>query len=212
MQFRELVAAVYEKPSAFVEPLDPIYLGAFFYGYKMVNLAIDDPLQELMARFTGPSQADAWSRAYLHFSPSEAFDRLLTELLVILGRWDKNQFEEGPYARESCMTAIVHACKQGRLGMALGETSVLWLANYSKGFIAALNAWNTEQATVQEKELAQFESWLQVQYAEHQAPWHRIIRVYKGGSQNGVEQFVDLWNEWIDSTKVDKRSACNSRE
>ncbi len=197
MQLSELVVAIRQDPRAFIEPVDPNHLDAFFVGYKYVNMALHKPLKKLTKRFAGASGAVSFTRAYLRFEPTEAIDRLMKELEDILVKLPLDAFEEGPVAREPPVALVVRCAQDGgRIGMAIGEPTILWLFNYVQGVLAAQRAWNQDLARKHEQQLADFERWLQRRYDEPDARWHRIIRAYKGPCAEGVLKFAELWTEW----------------
>jgi hypothetical protein len=197
MQLREFVQTVRKDPAAFIEPVDPKYLSALLSGYKAVNGALRAPLQKLAERYADRySGVDICWIAYLHFPPPQrGVDWVLQELDVLLEK-EEVPFEEGPWARERCMDPILDAIKQGRPGMMLGEPSVFWLASYTRGFMTALCSCDPGRAKAEQAELDGFEAWLQEELAEPGVPWHRLIRAFDGGCQEGVGRFAWRWDKW----------------
>jgi hypothetical protein len=191
---RAFVQAVRDDPGQFVQPVDPIYLGAFFSGCVEANAALRPPIRRLLDTLSGPSGADPWSRAYLLHPSEEAVPLLLDSLCETT---PEHGFEAGWSASTSCIDAVSDAVAQGRWGMALGQCSVLWLSNYIRGFHAALRWWLPERAQAEEARLQAFETWLAARYGQEGLPtWDRLLRVFEGEGQSGVERFVELWGAW----------------
>lgn len=189
------VQAVRDDPERFVEPVDPIYLGAFISGAIEANFALRARIRTLLDVLPGPSGASPWSRAYLLHQPAEAVRTLLDALVEATA---EDGFEPGHSASGSCIDAVRDAVGQGRWGLALGQPSVLWLSNYIRGFHTALRCWLPDRAEAEEQRLAAFESWLAARYGERPIPWHRLLRVFEGEGLSGVERFVELWGAWQD--------------
>ena len=179
---------------AFVEPVDPIYLGAFFAGCVEVNSAIRKPIRKMLKRLPGPSQADPWSRAALKYPSAESV-RILLDTLCQACR--DESFEEGLSSLRSCITAVAESVREGRPGMMLGQVSVLWLRNYISGYHAALRWWRPEQADIEATRMRDLNAWIAARYGEPEgATWDRLMRVFEGECQSGVERFVELWEAW----------------
>jgi hypothetical protein len=194
MSMRAFVEAVRDDPGQFVQPVDPLYLGAFFSGCVEANAALRPAIRTLLDTLPGPSGADPWSRAYLLHPSDEAVRLLLDSLCQTI---PEDGFEAGWSASTSCIDAVRDAVEQGRWGMALGQCSVLWLSNFIGGFHAALRWWLPERAQAEEGRLRAFETWLAARYGQQPVPtWDRLLRVYEGEGQSGVERFVELWATW----------------
>lgn len=199
MLISEFLDAIKRDVSAFVEPLDPIYLGAFFSGCSEVNAAIRRPVRKLLEHVSGPSQADLWSRMALRHPSSMAVSMVLDELSRIT---EDEPFEAGPSSSSSCIVAVTEAVKAGRPGIILGQTSVLWLRNYVSGYQAALRWWMPERASAEEGRLRAFEAWLAARYGQPGVNWDRLIRVFEGEGQSGVKRFAELWETWIRESRA----------
>jgi hypothetical protein len=60
-----------------------------------------------------------------------------------------------------------------------------------------LRWWLPERARAEEARLRAFETWLAARYGQQPVPtWDRLLRVYEGEGQSGVERFVELWGTW----------------
>jgi hypothetical protein len=206
MHSSEFFASVRQEPGAFIEPVDPMALHPFIVGYTTVNMALWEPLREVEARFDGPSAADACLRSCLHLTPAEAVDRVLCELIAVLEQRRCVSFEEGPDARKPLIDPIVQAAKEGRAAIYIGEPSILALANFTRGFLAAQAAWIPDCASVQENEIARFEAHLQKLFGHPGARWYRILRTYSGGGtgEYSLKVFVKHWEEWRESFRYER--------
>ena len=100
-----------------------------------------------------------------------------------------------PLVGRKVIPAVIDAIEQGRPGLYLSEPSVVCLAHFVRGHIAALDQFEPSSAHQQKVEIEEFETRVRAEYAEPIAPWQRILSVYEGAGTSGLEAFVRIWHE-----------------
>ncbi len=133
---------------------------------------------------------------------------LLEKFEEVLQTWPDEEPAKGVFARRRFPEVVAEFVKQGREALLFGgEQTPSWLFHFSVGFNLAFEELDPNAARAEREQLARFSKWLHRQYSwEVSVPWHRLIRVYEGGTVRGLEAFVRLWDEFVASP--DEAASC----
>lgn len=174
-------------------------LGVFLNGYDNADCGVHDALHALLDTFDGPAQADACTRAYLSYEDSSAAASAVLAALEKLATGV--QPEPGPFSNTTFVEAIREPILHRRPQIILGDPTVVSLYNYVRGFLCGLEVILPVEAAKQTRALAEFERWLRVKYEAPCAAWYKMIRVYGGTCEAGLERFIELWDEFESTTR-----------
>lgn len=125
---------------------------------------------------------------------------ILEKFESVFRTWPDKEPGKGGFAGRRFADVVTEFVRQGRPALLFGEPTPSALFHYSVGFNLAFEEFDSEAAKAEREQLARFSQWLQRQYGwEVSVPWHRLIRIYEGGSLRGLEGFVRLWDEFVAS-------------
>lgn len=172
-------------------------LGAFLHGYMNTNVAMKGVLDRIEAKFPGASTADVCTRAYLAYATTqEALVAVMAEIVEVVER-DPPAPVLGWDGADGFIAIVRDAIARDRPGMALGESTVMWLRDGIAGSIEGMRAVDPARADEQAGRLAEFERWLgRHLYRTSVAPWHARIRVAHGPGAEGVAAFIKWWDQF----------------
>lgn len=191
------IEKIRENPGEHLTEACVLALDAFLVGYRMTDAGCTATLDELTRRIEGPDQANACTRAYLASATSErALRRVLDELASMLAVAPEPGSRPGFFAGQGFVESVREAIVSGRPGMVFGEPTLVWCANYWKGFLAGMAATDPAAAEYQRARLEAFEQWLGERFGHPRAPWYAMIRVYRGAELDGLRGLVSLWDEF----------------
>jgi hypothetical protein len=197
MNFAIMVERLKAEPAAFLDNFCAASLGAFLTGYANADTSSYDAIKALLGVFPGADQANACSRVYLSYSDSAVgASAILSALEKIIGEGDLLP-EVGPFGGLSFVEVVRGPIVGGRAAMILGETTVTTLYNYVNGYLCGMEAVLPDEAARQAQDLAEFERWLQGQYGVPGAVWYKIVRIYEGACERGLNRFIVLWDEFM---------------
>lgn len=194
MRLAEELTVIRNAPHERLTEPSVLALGAFLFGYKMADAGPRDLLTEAAARYPGKTDLDAASLAYLSHSNTQGALEKLVELLFDLGANDVVPLA-GPGGNMHVVDLVRTPIASGKTGMVLLEPTVTWLANYTRGHTAGLEALQLPLAKQQAASFERFERQLREDYAHPAATWHAILRVYEGADLHGLKRFLDLWDQ-----------------
>ncbi|MCC7108316.1 MAG: hypothetical protein IT382_03440 [Deltaproteobacteria bacterium] len=204
MDLTNLIKQLRVEPQRFLDSVSPIALGAFMSGYEASNPAVAKLLRDLSSKIDGPSEASVFTRAYLRFDLTEAVVRIID--LIDEAKWTMQEADGGGYFLDgSFIPTIVRAIEDGRPGIMLGEPTVIWLANCWHGFILGLEEADPNAADLERAQFSGFVKWLAERYADSHATWYKLIYVYGGACEDGLEKFAELWREFCGDPTMSQR-------
>ncbi|WP_157907236.1 hypothetical protein [Sorangium cellulosum] len=192
-----VIDAIRRDPGEYLTEACVLALGAFLFGYRMVNENCAPVLRELTRRFEGADQADACTRAYLSDRNTErALRRVLEALGSMLAAEPALAGSRPANTQLGFMELVRDPIVSGRTGMVFAEPTVDWCANFWKGFLAGLDEVDPTAALQERERFDAFEQWLAERYAQSGASWYAMIRVFEGADLSGLRAFVALWEEF----------------
>ncbi|MDH5492134.1 MAG: hypothetical protein OEY14_09285 [Myxococcales bacterium] len=199
MDLHQTVQSLGKSPLDYLDSECPLALGAFLFGYKTVDAGAGPVMDEFLRRIPGPDQADGCTRGYLAYGAGTAGFRRTVEIL----QETVEQLQPRPVASMAAKYAFIEAVRDpiesGKTGMAFAEPTVVWLANYYRGFLAGLASVAPASAREATASLHRFETWLRRRYQQPITSWHGLIRVFEGAAEHGLRRFVELWDEFESS-------------
>lgn len=199
MNLLEQLQSLKDKPFVWLTEPCVLALGAFLFGYKGANSAINGLLERAAHAFASSAEADVCSRAYLSNARSdEALHAVLTTLIEMVETSPTTTVTEvfGPAGETHIVQFVREALLSGRTGMVLLEPTISWFANYVSGHTTGLRTVNPDLAESQADSFKRFERWLRERYGESTAAWYAVLRVYEGADIHGLRRFIELWDEW----------------
>jgi hypothetical protein len=182
---------------AILECPSPIHLGAFFHGYLLVVPKFHWVVDALDLQFAGPSQAQAWTRAYLTFGDPLGLVRIIEAAEALLEDPASPVATVCPDIPEMFVEVIVAAVRANRPAMVLGEVTIPWLYNFGLGAQAAIADYFPEIADQRCAQILRFEAWLQNDFNAPGVPWQRILRGFYGPGERAVYAFASLWDQHL---------------
>lgn len=197
MSLTEILLAIRKEPEAYFRPVDCVALEAFIRGYMATNAKLWTAFQLLSEELAGQTTWDATTIMFLR-EPDDhkAVIRVLDGLIQTLATSEHIPPPPDLHLDDAWAPSILDGIRQGRPGMYLGESNVFWLNNYVNGFLAGLRARNPVAAEEQERELADFERYLQRYFKKPGIQWYKLIRIYGGVYIDGLNEFAKRWDEW----------------
>lgn len=197
------IEKIRENPGEHLTEACVLSLGAFLAGYRLTDAGYAATLDALTRRFEGSVSADACTRAYLTSTTSErALRRVLDELSSMLAAAPEPESRPGPYAGHGFVDHVREPIVSGRTGLVFFVPTVIWCANYWKGFLAGLSASDPAAAARERARFRAFEQWLGERFSHPRAPWYALIRVYEGHDLDGLRGFISQWDEFERSSQA----------
>lgn len=197
MNIVELLADMQGSPEKYIFPVDCMALGAYLHGYRMANPVHFTAYQILSNELQGSDNTCAATAMYLREPSDVKGVALLVHGLQQLLQDPENRVPPTDcHVDDAWAPSILDGIRQGRPAMYLGESNVFWLNNYVNGFLAGLRARNPVAAEEQERELADFERYLQRYFKKPGIQWYKLLRIYGGVYINGLNKFAKMWDEW----------------
>src|SRR6478609_8826464 len=138
-----------------LESPSPIHLGAYFYGYTLVAPGFAWISGALDTQFPGPSQARAWTRAYLTFGNEEGLVRVAEAAVRLIEDPARSVVVADSCVPDSFVDVVVDAVRAKRPATVLGECTLAWLYNFGLGAQAATDDFFEEIARQRRAELLQ---------------------------------------------------------